>query len=461
MKRVKSFMQNRANVIALVIALLVGVFAITSDHKKEIGGAAACFTIVAGMSKKGIKLNEEQESFFKELETQIDDQLKESLKGFVSADQITEKLNEFKKGLGHTLTDEQKKAFEDLQESVKSQASEVQKLKEKGLDAPNAKKSLADILKEKQKEIKDQRSAKAGSFELQLKAAGIQTQDRTTTTDPNDLTNPYGIMPTEIGDVVAQRRNPNFILNYVDVGATDSSVMVWTEEGNSEGDAAVTAEGAVKPLQDKKFVKRITESKKVAGHIIITEEMETNAPRLATAIRRLFQDNVMRKYDDQVYADLVAVAPGYTLTALDDQIENADDYAAIGAAICQIESLNGNPDIIALNPADKWRMRLIKGSDGHYVAAPFTVGNNTYDGIRVVISNKVAAGNFLVGESKTYKVDEQKGYTLRIGWQNDDFVKNQFTAVGEVWFHSYIATNDLVAWCYSSFATVKAAIEKP
>lgn len=477
-------------VLGILVTALLFIFGHNGHDATGVAMATATAVSLTPEEKEGF--SEQEQKVLSAMKKMVNQLYEDARKGLITDAVLKQALADMKDGLSKDEIKSLKDEIKKLEDAAKEQGKVLANLKE--FAAPDEVLSFEKAYEDNLKELQRIREAGTGfktfyfgdydpkkvtgdedaSAEKQsknyitgiktlfrAKSAGITSIGNSTASSPSSVTNPYSPFPQQLPEIVAVRRNPNFALNYVDVGSTNSAVLTWTEEGNSEGDAAVIAEGAAKPLQDKKFIDRISKAKKIAGHIVITEEMEVDTPRLATAVRRLFEQNVMRKYDDQVYADIIAVAPGYTLTALDNQIDNADNYAAIGAAIAQVESLNGMVDLIAINPADKWNMRLQKGSDGHYVAPPFTVGNNTYDGIKVVVTNKVAAGNFLVGEAKTYKVDEYKSYSLRIGWQNDDLVKNQFTAVGEVRFHSYIATNDLVAWCYASFDTVKQAIEKP
>lgn len=458
------------------------------------GGHQSSGEVLCEVGAGAIVLTDEEKAGFSEAEQKMLLAVKklmavkgqEATQGLINSTQLQAAIKEMKDG----LTTQEIKALKDeidkLQGILKTQGTEMNALKErggevdKGLSFEEAWESNLEAIKEirangqgfkkfyfgevkadKGPDGKDKAKKYVDGINRMFKVAGVTSIANSTASSPTQVTNPYSPFPQQLPDIIGVRRNPNFATNYVDVGSTNAAVLTWTEEGNSEGDAAITTEGNVKPLQDKKFIDRLSKAKKIAGHIVLTEEMEDDTPRIATAVRRLFEENVMRKYDDQVWADIIAVAPGYTSTALDDAIDNADDYAAIGAAFCQLENLNAYPDTICINPSDKWRMKLQKGTDGHYVTPPFVVGDRTFEGVRVVVSNKVAAGNFLVAEMNKYKVDIYKSYSLRAGFQNDDLVRNQMTLVGEIRFHSYVATNDLVGFCYAAFATVKAAIEKP
>lgn len=274
--------------------------------------------------------------------------------------------------------------------------------------------------------------------------------------------NPYFPLPTDSGVFVDVRKPRLFILNYVDVGATNDPSIMWTEEGTFNLGAAIVTEGTLKPSDTQTAIRRISQYKKVADTLTITEELQKDLPRLYTNFKRLFNDKVDRKYQYQVLGDIIAIAPAYASTPLNGTVANVDNYGAIAAALVQCQLLNFFPDSLFLNPADLWSMNLIKGTNGQYVIPPFvTISLNgmVYGNLKLEVSTQVIAGNFLLGEAKTFKVEVYEDYTLRIGWMNDDFGKNQFTAVGEIKFHDYIATNEIGGWCYGNFTTVKALLE--
>lgn len=315
-----------------------------------------------------------------------------------------------------------------------------------------------DGYKEKFAEIK---KAKSGSIEMHFKTV---TSISGSTSVPSVPANPYFPMPTDTGEFVDIQLPKLFILDIIDKGETTSPALLWTEQGASVFGAAIVSEGSVKPFTTKKAIRRVSQYAKIAAVLTITEELEKDVPKLATEIKRLFTDEVMRTQHNQILADVIAAAPGYVNTALNGLIQAPDNYGAIGAAVAQIQALNFEPDFLAINPNDFWRMNLTKDSLGRYNIPPFVsidMGNMRYAQLTLVVNPAIAVGQFLVGQAKTYKVDVYEDYTLRIGYINDDFARNQYSAVGEVKQHSYIATNRVNAWCYAAFDTIKALIQLP
>ncbi len=486
MKHLKFLKANRWWIVAGIAIISLLLF-LVGGHQPHAGEIIAETAVITLTEEEKTGMSEAEQKMLLATKKLIDVQVRSFKTGNVGKEEVERMIKEIKDGLTTGEIKLLKDEITRLEGIVKTHGNDINAFKEGGGSKNDNGTSFEEAWEANLETIKEIRAAGVGfkrfyfgsvkpdvdksgkekekkyvdGINRMFKVAGVTSVGNSTASSPSSVTNPYSPFPQQLPEIIGVRRNPTFATNYVDVGSTNSAVITWTEEGNSEGDAAITAEGNLKPLQDKKFVDRLSKAKKMAGYFVLTEEMENDVPRVATSVRRLFEENVMRKYDDTVWADIIAVAPGYTSTALDDQVDNADDYAAIGAAFSQLESLNAYPDTICINPSDSWRMRLQKGTDGHYVLPPFVVGDKSFDAVRVVKSNKVAAGNFMVAEMSKYKVDIYKSFSLRVGYQNDDIVRNQVTVVGEIRFHSYVATNDLVGFCYASYATVKAAIEKP
>jgi hypothetical protein len=72
--------------------------------------------------------------------------------------------------------------------------------------------------------------------------------------------------------------------------------------------------------------------------------------------------------------------------------------------------------------------------------------------------NKVALGFALLGDFSAFKVDIYKDFYLKIGWINDDLIRNQFCIVGELRYHDYISDNDKNGLVYHDLAYVRNRI---
>lgn len=84
-----------------------------------------------------------------------------------------------------------------------------------------------------------------------------------------------------------------------------------------------------------------------------------------------------------------------------------------------------------------------------------------YNGLRFISTKQVTAGNIIVLDSTKVDVTEYMPYETKIGWVNDDFIKNQFVILGESRGHIYIKNHDKRAFVKGSISTIITALTKP
>lgn len=256
----------------------------------------------------------------------------------------------------------------------------------------------------------------------------------------------------ELFDIV---RNPNFIINHVDVGSTNQARLAWVNETDYQGTPGTTiAEAGTKALTQHKFKVEFSQAKKAAAYIILSEEFDQDLPGLSTSVRRMLGNDVMRAFDDQIQTDLLAVARPYEIDGLDGEVDFANLWDAIGAELAQVGFNNFISNTIALNSVTNWNVGMQKDSEGRYLVPPFM---QRIQGM-LVEANKLAVGHGLVGDLSQYKVDIYKEFSLVIGWINDQLITNQFTIVGEMRYHSYISDNRKKAIVYDVLTDIRDQI---
>jgi len=78
--------------------------------------------------------------------------------------------------------------------------------------------------------------------------------------------------------------------------------------------------------------------------------------------------------------------------------------------------------------------------------------------VTIIPFEDITAGKIFVADLSKYNISRWEGYTVKIGWINDQLITNQFTMVGESRFHAFVKKLDEQAFIYDTIATVKAAI---
>jgi hypothetical protein len=387
----------------------------------------------------------------------------EATKGVLTESEVDKLISKALEGKG--LTTEQETSIKETAEAVRKQASEIDKIKSVGINATEE--TLISKLEAAKDELKADKRAGSGYKQFNLNGLSLKTQGVTgvgvigSETDASIVSTISGARVGGNGPISTINRPAPFILNYISLGNTDSPVLIWFDEVPKEGDFAVTAEGALKPLVQYKFVRRSADYKKAAGYSVLTDEFDRDFPQLVTLIKRLMQIDLKNKINDIVLTDLLAAASTFTYTGLNTAIDNADNYAAIMAAVTQVQTLYFTPNVLFINPTDYAKMTFVKSTTGEYIEPPMNWDGQTYAFGDIVIDPRVTAGSFLLGDAKMYNVDLYSDVIVKIGYVNDDMIRNQYSVLVEQFFYSYQMANKKPALVKGVFNTIKTALETP
>lgn len=362
---------------------------------------------------------------------------------------------------------------------LKKQGEELTALKE--LSNTGKKKEFGGVramLADKKLQDQIQKIFETGQGEIRLdtRAAAVMTLDNTLTTDtiPEELIESFSI-----GAFVPKRQAREYVfdLAYRRTVAKITQFKTWLEEGSEQGGFAVVAEGGLKPLVSTALVRNHSEYRKIAAKQVITEEFAKFRGEMYTIIQRLINQKLIRDYAGILTTSLLADAAPYVSSALDGQYSNPTDYHAIGAVAAQIEALEFMPDMLVMNPQDKWRIGLTQDQQGQfYLTIPITDpnGQTRMMGFTLRTSTKVAVGNFLLGEAGLWEIEDEP-ITIRMGMGiqvtggttngggnvtdvQSDLDHNRFRIIAETFFHNYIATNNEGSFVYANFDVVKALL---
>lgn len=403
----------------------------------------------------------------------------ESEKAF--ANSLTQGLNAaFKRFSENQISKET--MMEDMKSVVKSWAEENNVSKEKMDSVLNALKAQGVALQAlKENPATSKIGGLKGAFDAQYdgllnaikeKKSGytIKAVSEHTTSDIHVTTN---VMTTttdaqlaeRVGtndQVFLKRRGKQYIHDIANVTVVDSVPEVYTfyEEGDEKGAIAVVSENGLKPQVKLDLVKNQVEYKKAAGYIVVTEEVMKSRPRAWAQIQRLFSDKVWRDYESLLTDQMLVNATGYINTAFDDSLAAPTDLDAIIATVAQLEALNYQPDVLVINPNDKWKLAMSETKNGALILPYITQGGEfKLLGLRVITTTEIEAGSFIVGESGTWFIEEERPQ-MRTGLVNDDLIHNRMTIVGELFFLSYVPSNNAGSFVKATFNSVKEALQK-
>lgn len=261
--------------------------------------------------------------------------------------------------------------------------------------------------------------------------------------------------------------------------STDSSTYAYVEVKPKEGDFEVVTEGGVKPQTDLTWETQYAQPKKIAAYVRVTEEAIQDVKGLESTIRDL-----LKKKHDLKKAKLIlkgdgaginpkgAFSYGKTFTAgtMAASIENPNLLDVINACITRIATTHNyedetafRPNLVLLNPTDFYiHFASAKDKNGNYLFPNASLfGNVVIGGVTIVNEEAVPVGKIFVGDMSQYNITNYMPYVVKIGWVNDDFIKNQFVILAESRFHAFVRKAGELAFIYDDIATIKTAITKP
>lgn len=330
-----------------------------------------------------------------------------------------------------------------------------------------------DGLKSKLKELWDKDAGTVTIFDSSKAVGNLTTSSVSTDTGGNailDLLN-----ADEINDI--RLRQP-FIEDFATVTNTNKAVYTYADYLPKDGDFSFIGEGDEKPQLDLEVEIRSETPNKAAGYEILTEESVDDIPRMESNARTLlFKKYLLKRQNGILFGDGLGDNPtGVTAIAslfnpaswTGDKVKSPNMHDAIIAAANQIfttfsytDDVEYFPNVAFVNPGDFSALRLSKNENGNYLFPQFTIFNErVIDNMRVIPKNKIPAGYVLIGDFTKLNVINYIAYSVRIGWINDQFIKNLFTMLGEGRFYTFVKFLDQRAFLYDTIENIEAGIEE-
>ena len=302
---------------------------------------------------------------------------------------------------------------------------------------------------------------KHGQLQLVVKAADVHN---TTTVGANASVtqniSALSLLRGGNGDPVENiQRDRPWILDWVSVGNTNSPVLLWWDEVPKQGDFAITAEGAVKPLVMYTHNRTSTDYKKAAGRSKLTEEFQNDLPGLVSTIMDLMRVDCRNVMNNQILVNMIASASTYTNAQLVGAIDDADDWAAIAAVAGQLGNLYYTPNVLVMNNNKGIIAAANKATDGHYIDYSPIMNEINAGSLSVFKHPSIGLQKFFLGDGSVYKVRLKGDLQVRIGYSQDDFDRNQNSVIVEQFYFDYVSQARKAGLVYADFAAVKTSIE--
>lgn len=230
------------------------------------------------------------------------------------------------------------------------------------------------------------------------------------------------------------------IRSLIPSGSTSSNSIRSIVETGFANNAAVVAEGALKPKSELTFGEEIVPVEKIAHRFRVSMEVLDDAPMMRSYIDGRGRYGLLLKEEDYLLNGSTAAdglldvataydattATGYTPATLVDDIRIAK---------LQVRKALYPASGVVMNPEDWAKIELLKETDsGAYLFSSVTSGAiKTLWGMPVVESDSMPEGSFLVGAfSLGAQIWDRMGMTVRASTEDgDNFSENMVTILFE------------------------------
>jgi len=337
--------------------------------------------------------------------------------------ELTEKLDGL---VGKEDFTKQQEHLDEISTQLK-QLSEYQASKGKSMREQLFEKVKSEDFQEKVKTF----SGKGEIAGFELKAADIDTDDIhsgsiETQVEPGVSSAPW--RPTPIWD--------NIVKGVIGQGRDSIS---WWEETTRTDSAAMVAENAAPGSGSAKtWTKQSMDIKMIKDYTKVSKSALEDFEHITSEVNDLMSNGIPREREAEL---LSGAGTGTHLKGIDEYYKtfakpanfdavtspNAGDVLA--AAILQV--MNGDtsdvekkgymPNLIFLNPGTRINMQLIKTTIESYIKHPMlSADGNSFNGIKIVTSLDLAAGQFIVGDLSRAKAYVKRNMRISFHYENED-----------------------------------------
>lgn len=242
--------------------------------------------------------------------------------------------------------------------------------------------------------------------------------------------------------------NPNRVLTIRDlmpVGRTASNLVQYTKENVYTNNAAAqysspNRENVTKPESGITFTLANAAVVTLAHFIPVSRQVLDDAPQLESYVNGRLLYGLKLEEEDQLLngagtsGTISGLLASGNNTAYDRSATGDTRIDTLRKAITQAALSEYAADAIVINPEDWEAIELTKATDGQYIMAnPMALAGPQIWGKRVVATNSIAEGTFLVGAfTMGAQVWDRMDAAVQISYEDgDNFKKNMATLLAE------------------------------
>lgn len=278
------------------------------------------------------------------------------------------------------------------------------------------------------------------------------------------------VLTQNTGIISAIRRRLEKYLAYVSVGSIGTLRALWIEETDPQGNPIFIGEGDAKIQLSTKWIEKTESVKKIGAYGKVTTELMDDLPQLFSYIKNNLMKRLSIKTEDELINGLgtgdtlkgaVTLATAFTAGDNAGMITDANEFDVLTAVALQCEVANGIANAVFIHPATWAKMKGLKDSTGKPIWKDYVETDKTVviDGLTIVKTTAVAAGDFVGGDMTVLNVLYREQLTIQIGLDGNDFTQNKKTILVESRLVQFASANDTPVLIKGDFETAKAALE--
>lgn len=227
------------------------------------------------------------------------------------------------------------------------------------------------------------------------------------------------------------------IRDLIATGTTTSNSVTYVYEFAYSDNTNVTTEGTEYKQGDFDLKLATATVRKITAYIMLSEEMLDDVEGLTSYISSRLPSKLKVKEDYQLLygngtginlSGITTNATAYTDNLADADITRVD---VLVDAARQIRDDEYQATAMLIHPTDATLIKLGKDDNGNYIHPWIFMpsGQISLDGIPVIVSTAITAGDFLVGDFKLgAQVFDRKQASLEMSYENEDnFIKGMVT----------------------------------
>jgi HK97 family phage major capsid protein len=204
---------------------------------------------------------------------------------------------------------------------------------------------------------------------------------------------------------------------------------------NSDAAAVQSDEGAAKAESNIGFTMETLEAATVAHFVTCSRQVLADSPLLVEFLNQVMLFGALKKFENLIVSgNGTSDKVSGLLTQGTAYLPGADHSSdMIGEMLAALTALGFTPDLVIINAQDYFDIISARDTNHRYIAGGWSAASPTnLWGVFTVPTAALNRGTVIGLDTSVVRVLDREEANLQVGYQNDDFVKNQVSLVAEL-----------------------------